>query len=232
MENCVSRSVWEIVRMACSHRSGSVEGGRNHRNSHPRVDEKLSNDKFAKITPEVLQIGLRVIIGAGNSNEHAPDLERHCGRFNVAFSPEPVSSEGDAKGLLAFPYCVPSPEFDEFIDRFGHRITLLAIDVAVCAVIGVTNIMSWHDKLASGCVMYIPYPNLQILCVGIFADVKLRPDNKVQTNKLEQRLQKKGYTVVFCDDNKDLSYPIAPRYAEYGGKNLVADISYMKLTRV
>ncbi len=168
---------------------------------------------------------LSVIIGAGNTNS---DYSRHHKLYNIALGGE-CSDDGDASGLYAFPYYVPSEQFNQIINIIGDRIGMIAIDWSVCCEFSIQQIVSLMKQLNKKIVMYIPYRNIKTVFNRYMDDViKYKEKNAKEIELTLKHTQKSNIIMEFFNDNSDKKYPIKERDIHDNGIDIIYKISYAK----
>jgi len=186
------------------------------------------DEKIARLLQSTSEYNtrLQIIIGAGNTGT---DLARHRYRYNIALGGE-TSREGDQMGLFAFPFHVPSEEFEQMIDVLGKEINQITIDISVCAYINIRDIIRWIPLLHPDIVMYIPYRNL-ITSLLVHLDDIVQRNDILNINKVKKQFNRAGIMVEFFDTNLDLKYPIEKRgISGQDGNDIVTSIGYIKLS--
>lgn len=166
---------------------------------------------------------VQIIIGAGNTDT---DFDRHHLRYNIAIGGN-VSNEGDAKGLYAFSFYVPSDPFDQMIDILGDRIGMITIDYSVCCELDAHYIVGLMNRLNRNAVIYIPYRNIRTIFNNNFEDMMANKErNKRIIDLTIKRFVKNGIIMEMCDDNMDQRYPIEKRGILCNGMDIINYMSY------
>lgn len=166
---------------------------------------------------------VQIIIGAGNTDT---DFDRHHKRYNIAIGGN-VSDAGDAKGLVAFPFYVPSAPFDQMIDLLGDRVGMIAIDYSVCCTLDPMYIIGLMRRLNKNAVLYIPFRNIRVIFSYNFEDIMAHKErNRRIISMTVKQFIKNGIVMEMFDDNMNRRYPIEKIDILQNGVDLTNHMSY------